>query len=167
MDGFYDSGLEKGWWWTVWRDGFDSSPEKQAIHPMRTPYEAHTWTQQITWPMFGDRVSCNFTDLLVRSLSRTSALPKIVSPWTMDPKRLSAKTPVCCSSPSSVRNRSLNFEAVVCKLFSVSRRVANCLHTLDHHNQTAKGAMGSALEAQQSVSERQRHCRGQFWRPTT
>ena len=34
MHGFHDSGLEKGWWWLVWRAGFgDSSPEKQAIHP--------------------------------------------------------------------------------------------------------------------------------------
>ena len=33
MHGFHDSGLEKEWWWMVWRDGFgDSSPEKQAIH---------------------------------------------------------------------------------------------------------------------------------------
>ena len=34
MDGFHDSGLEKEWWWMVWRAGFrDLSPEKQAIHP--------------------------------------------------------------------------------------------------------------------------------------
>ena len=39
MDGFHDSGLEKEWWWMVWRDGFgDSSPEKQAIHPNKVSF---------------------------------------------------------------------------------------------------------------------------------